>query len=296
MYLHRMVFPPELQTVPRRILMTTDVTRGVWSYTLDFDRTLCAQEMEIALATMGPLTKTQWREAERIPNLGIFEGNFQIDWARESAREVAESGQWLLELEQRMRPDVIHLNHGAHGALPWKAPTLLFVHTCMPARWEAIAHQPPPAEWEAHRSRISAGLRSANLVVAPSRAVLRDLERFYGSLPRAEVIPVGREVSFRRVPKEEFIFSSGRLWDAAKNFNTLAAAAPNVTWPICTAGETYEPGGKTIALEHVRVLGEQRGRGGIQLGPGDSYEDMLGSAHMGRGPPRAPARSGEPRF
>jgi glycosyltransferase involved in cell wall biosynthesis len=93
------------------------------------------------------------------------------------------------------------------------------------------------------------------MVVAPSRAMLRDLERFYGSLPHKEVIPNGREISFRHVPKEQFIFSSGRLWDQAPNIGTLDAAAPDVVWPICVAGDPHEPGGKSVSFENVRLLG-----------------------------------------
>ncbi len=255
MYLNRSVFS-DLQSAPRRVLMTADTMGSVWTYALELARTLCEQDIEIALAIMGePLTQAHWREAERIPNLGIFESSYPLEEMHGSSNALVESGAWLLDLERRIRPDIIHLNHYTHGVLRWNAPTVVVAHSCMLGWWEAVKHRPAPAEWDGYRTRVKAGLHSADVVVAPSRAMLRDIERFYGRLPHTEVIPNGREISFRHVPKEEFIFSSGRLWDEAKNIATLALAAPHVAWPVCVAGETHEPGGKMVAFEDVRLLG-----------------------------------------
>ena len=35
-------------------------------------------------------------------------------------RDVAERGDWLLDLEEQYAPDVVHLNSFGHGALPWQ--------------------------------------------------------------------------------------------------------------------------------------------------------------------------------
>jgi glycogen(starch) synthase len=248
---------PELEHAPGRVLMTADTIGGVWTYALELARTLCEQDIEIALATMGaPLSEAQWRETARIPNLGVFESSYKLEWMHDPWDDMVAAGEWLLELERRIRPDVIHLNHYAHGALRWKAPTLIVAHSCMLAWWEAVHGQAAPVEWESYRTAVQTGLRSADMVVAPSRAMLRDLERFYGLLPRKEVVPNGREISFRDVPKEQFIFSAGRVWDRARNIDTLDAAAPDVAWPICVAGDPHEPGGKSVSFENVRLLGQ----------------------------------------
>ena len=237
--------------------MTADTIGGVWTYALELARTLCEQEIEIALATMGaPLTDSQWKEISRIPNLGVFESTYKLEWMHDAWDDTMAAGEWLLELERRIRPDVIHLNHYAHGALRWKAPTLIVAHSCMLGRWEAVHGQTAPAAWNSYREAVQAGLQSADMVVAPSRAMLRDIERFYGSLPHKEVIPNGREISFRHVPKEQFVFSAGQLWDETRNIGTLDAAAPNVAWPICVAGETHEPGGRNLTFDNVRLLGQ----------------------------------------
>lgn len=255
MYSRRDLFP-DIENTPRRVLMTADTLGGVWTYALELARTLCEQEVEVALATMGaPLSDTQWAEASRVPNLGIFESSYKLEWMQDPWDDIKEAGEWLIELERRLRPDIIHLNHFAHGSLPWKAPRLVVAHSCMLGWWEAVKGTPFPPEFERYRHAVQAGLRAAQVLVAPTRAILRDLARFYGPLPHMEVIANGREVSFRHLPKEQFIFSSGRWWDAAKNIDTITAAAPDVVWPICVAGETHDPDGKALVFETVRSLG-----------------------------------------
>src|SRR5205085_12026072 len=75
------------------------------------------------------------------------------------------------------------------------------------------------------------------------------------AMVRTKVVPNGREISFRHVAKEPFIFSSGRLWDEAKNISTLAGIASELAWPVNVAGDTHEPGGKSISFTNVRLLG-----------------------------------------
>jgi glycosyltransferase involved in cell wall biosynthesis len=255
MHWHRARFP-ELSNTPHRVLMTADPLGGVWTYALELARTLCEQDVEIALATMGaPLTAAQWREAGGIPNLGIFESSYKLEWMNDPWDDIKDAGEWLLDLERHLRPDIIHLNHFTPGALPWRAPRLVVAHSCMLGWWQAVKGEPAPPEWNRYRQAVGAGLAGANLLVAPTRAMLRDLARFYGPLPHMEVISNGREVSFHHVPKEQFIFSAGRLWNEAKNMSALDAAAPDVNWPICVAGETRDLEGKPARFENVRWLG-----------------------------------------
>lgn len=228
----------------------------MWTYALELARTLCEQDVEIALATMGAaLTAAQWNEAARIPNLGIFESTYQMESMPNPWDDVREAGGWLIKLERKIRPDIIHLNNYAHAALPWMAPKLVVAHACALSWWRAVNGEEAPESWHTYRQVVTEGLRSADIVIAPSRARLAELQRYYGLPSRCETIANGREIAFRRVPKEQFIFSSGRLWDEAKNISTLAAVAPDLAWPVCVAGETREPGGKTVSFENVRLLG-----------------------------------------
>jgi glycosyltransferase involved in cell wall biosynthesis len=42
--------------------------------------------------------------------------------------------------------------------------------------------------------------------------------------------------------KKPMVFAAGRLWDEAKNIQTLAGIANDIPWPIWLAGEDHQPG------------------------------------------------------
>ena len=103
--------------------MTADTIGGVWTYALELIRALGTQGIEVGLATMGAaLTGTQREEVRSLPEIELFESTYKLEWMEQPWRDVAAAGEWLLELEERFRPDVIHLNGYAHGALAWRAP------------------------------------------------------------------------------------------------------------------------------------------------------------------------------
>jgi glycosyltransferase involved in cell wall biosynthesis len=68
---------------------------------------------------------------------------------------------------------------------------------------------------------VRAGLAAADLVVAPTVAMLDALRHHYGPLPRTRVIPNGAAPdAYRVAEKEPFALCVGRLWDEAKNVAT----------------------------------------------------------------------------
>src|SRR5438034_3027757 len=102
-----------------RVLMTADTVGGVWTYALELARALGEQGVEVALATMGAaLREEQKAEAQALPRLKLFESDFRLEWMENPWKDVDRSGEWLLELEDQLHPDFIHLNSFAHGALP----------------------------------------------------------------------------------------------------------------------------------------------------------------------------------
>lgn len=241
-----------------RILMTADTVGGVWTYALELAQALGAQNVEVILATMGaPLSHTQVTEAAGIVNLIVCESRFKLEWMHDSRGDVEAAGDWLLSLERQFRPDVIHLNGYAHGALGWRAPVLIVGHSCVLSWWQAVKGESASAEWDGYRDAVRAGLRAADRVVAPSKAMLAALERHYGPLPPSHVIVNGREASlFRPTEKQPFVLTMGRLWDEAKNVCALELVAPDLTWPVYVAGEAHHPEGGTVHPRHVRCLGQ----------------------------------------
>jgi glycosyltransferase involved in cell wall biosynthesis len=238
--------------------MTADAVGGVWTYALDLSRALAARGVQVALATMGaPPTADQEREAREVPGLELFASAYRLEWMADPWDDVRRAGEWLLELESRLRPDLVHLNGYAHAALPWRAPRIVVGHSCVVSWWHAVHGGPPPAEWDRYRDEVKDGLRAADAVFAPTGAMLAELERHYGPLPRGGVIWNGRDSRpFRPAPKEPFVLAVGRLWDEAKNVGALARVAPELPWPVLVAGEEWHPDGKAAALAGVRPLGK----------------------------------------
>jgi glycosyltransferase involved in cell wall biosynthesis len=169
--------------------------------------------------------------------------------------DVSAAGNWLAELERAFRPDLIHLNDYPHGVGPWSVPVLMVGHSCVLSWHAAVRGRPADAGWDRYRSTVTAGLRGADLVVAPTQAMLAELARFYGPLPPQQVIANGRSpADYAPAPKEKFVFAAGRIWDEAKNLGSLARAAPELNWPVFLAGEVRPPEGTISANECLAAV------------------------------------------
>jgi glycosyltransferase involved in cell wall biosynthesis len=169
--------------------------------------------------------------------------------------DVAAAGHWLLGLEEEHRPDVIHLNGYAHGALPLRAPVLVVGHSCVLSWWRAVKGEVAPAEWENYRRAVRQGLARADLVVAPSHEMLRALREHYGPLPASRVIYNARAAaSFPPGRKRPLILSAGRLWDEAKNLAALECVAGDLAWRVCVAGDDQGPDGSAVTARQPHPL------------------------------------------
>lgn len=225
-----------------RVLMTTDALGGVFFYSIELCSWLSAHGVSVTLATMGRQLSSEQRELARRAGASVVESCYRLEWMEKPWQDVARAGEWLLGVERLVRPDVVHLNSFAHGALPWQAPVLMVAHSCVASWRRAVLNEPPPPEQELYRERVACGLRAAHVVVAPTHAMLDCLRREYGALEATRVIHNGVTIGALGTPsKVTVILSAGRLWDLAKNMQLLERAAPNVPWPILIAGEPTGP-------------------------------------------------------
>lgn len=243
---------------PRRVLMTTDTVGGVWSFSLELCAELCGRGATVLLAACGGEPDAGQRAAaQRIAGLQLCTSRAKLEWMQDPWRDVDWTGAWLLELARRFRPEVVHLNEYSHAALDWQAPVVVVGHSCVLSWFAAVRHERAPAEWDEYRRRVRAGLEAADLVVAPTGAMLAALRRHHGPLPRARVIMNGaRPERFMPGDKEPMIFSAGRLWDEAKNVAALVRVAAELPWPVVVAGPAaFDGQGGEVRLPGVRSLG-----------------------------------------
>jgi glycosyltransferase involved in cell wall biosynthesis len=240
-----------------RVLMTADTVGGVWTYALDLAQLLVERGCEVTLATMGGyLPHAEACAVARLRGIHLHESNFKLEWMEDSWADVAQAGEWLLALAAKVQPDIVHLNNFAHGALPWPAPVLMVAHSCVLSWWQAVKGEVAPQSWNRYAAAVRRGLQAADLVAAPTHAMLDALRTHYGPLPAAQVIYNGRDPHFfAPAPKEPFVLAVGRLWDEAKNVAALDATAAAVPWPIYVAGEDHHPDGGQRQFAHVRALG-----------------------------------------
>src|SRR6185436_19712202 len=103
-------------------------------------------------------------------------------------------------------------------------------------------HRDPGPAWAEYGRRVTAGLAAADIVVAPTAALLRGIVSAYGVSLRSRVIPNSCAApAWRPGTKTPIVLSAGRLWDEAKGLADLVACAPRVAWPIVVAGPTAAP-------------------------------------------------------
>jgi glycosyltransferase involved in cell wall biosynthesis len=222
--------------------MTADTVGGVWTYALELTRALQPYAVEVLLAVMGPpLSDAQTTAARSISNLNLFKSNYKLEWMPDCWSDVKHAGDWLLHLENRLQPDLVHLNGYAHASLPWNSPTLVAGHSCVYSWWQAVKDGAPPVEWQHYKTEVTNGLAAAELVVAPSAAMMQALKVHYGPLANTRVIPNGRNpADFTARSKRKFILSAGRLWDDAKNIDRLVNIACGLPWPVLVAGDLQD--------------------------------------------------------
>jgi glycogen(starch) synthase len=224
-----------------KVLISTDTVGDAFAYTAALAAALQEGGDEVVVATMGPPLRRAQREA--LP-ARVYESGFRPEWTEDPWAEVAAAGEYLLALEERERPDLVHLYSYAHASAPFQAPRVLVAHSCALSWWRAVHGAEAPQGWNRYRAEMAAGLESADVIVAPTAAMLHELERDNALNPaNAQVIhngsptPRPTKLGGPSSEREPFVLGSGRFWDAAKNLAVLDAAAEGLAWPVVVAGD-----------------------------------------------------------
>lgn len=241
---------------PDKILMTADTVGGVWTYAIDLADCLSKKGICVHLATMGAFAdENQFEQAQKIKNLKLYQSNYKLEWMDNPWQDVDAAGRWLLELQEYIKPNLIHLNNYCHGHLPWKAPVLMVCHSCVLSWWQAVKKEDAPPYFKEYQQRVQAGLQAADLVVAPTQAMLNSICHIYGDLSLKKNIPNGSSIQYQNSKKEDFIFCMGRIWDEAKNISLLNKITHLVKWPILTAGDQHLQNKSTTSFSGLESLG-----------------------------------------
>jgi glycosyltransferase involved in cell wall biosynthesis len=243
---------------PERILMTADAVGGVWTYGIALAREMAQRGVQTTLAVMGPSPSPSQRCEATAAGVDVVDRPYRLEWMDDPWDDVERAGEWLLEVEDRLDPDVIHLNGYAHAALPWRAPAVVVAHSCIRSWWRAVKKETPPAAIDRYTTAVAAGLSSADAIVAPSGAMGRALKIEYGIARPVSTIANGLPptVAPARVAKEPMVLAAGRAWDPAKNIQAICDVAGALSWPVYVAGDCRAPAGTAVDLPPAHVLGQ----------------------------------------
>jgi glycogen synthase len=222
-----------------RVLMTADAVGGVWSYALDLAAGLAEHGVATTLAVTGArLTSAQREELRASPVERCYAADYALEWMPTPWRDVARTNDWLLGIEDAVQPDVVHLNAFSYGSAGFRAPVVTVAHSCVLTWFDAVRGHPAPPEWDRYRIAVAAGLRGADLLVAPTRAMLDAFTRRHAVPCETQVIPNGIEPPApAAAEKDDVVLGAGRLWDDAKNVAALSRVAARLRWPVEVAGD-----------------------------------------------------------
>jgi glycosyltransferase involved in cell wall biosynthesis len=220
--------------------MTSDTVGGVWTYASALATALATSGADVHLVTMGPCARPDQRAMLQDDRVHLIETDLVLEWQDPEGSDRPVAQRIFAELEEEIRPDVIHLNSFREAVFQWHAAVLVVAHSCVNSWGFACrdtAWLEEPA-WRHYTAAVAAGLSRAQAWVSPSCAFYDVISGLYHPSVPGLVIRNGIAPAVQPDKKDNFILAAGRLWDRAKNIATLTEAAQGVRWPLYIAGPT----------------------------------------------------------
>lgn len=248
----------QLTKSPMRILMTTDCVGGVWRYSIDVCTGLAQQGAEVALACLGPAPSPGQLQEARSAGVNLIQLDAELDWMATDNEVIHASARAIDAVVRDWSPTLLHLNAPAiAGFMEQTPPCVVAAHSCLATWWAAVRGSQLPEDWNWYARTIKAGLATADLVIAPSRAFGAALVSIYGPLRHLQVVENG-SAPIEPENKGSFALASGRWWDDGKNARILDAAAARTDCPVYAAGPLIGPNGTAASFRVARWAGDMR--------------------------------------
>jgi glycogen synthase len=240
-----------------KILLSTDTMGGVWDHTVTLARQLDRAGCEVLVAAIGEPREATL--AQLPPGVQVFSRRYRLEWMPGAADDVRAAAEWLRELAELSRADVVHLNQLAYSALRFPAPVLVAVHSDVLSWWRGVHGGETPDGFDEYAGWVRAGLRGADAVVTPTAWQAEQVLQSYG-VHVDRVVPNGVDVPEAEPgPRTEpLVLSVGRLWDRGKGADVLDEAIgrmEDAAPPVHFLGETEGPNGERFVPRHGRAHG-----------------------------------------
>src|SRR4051812_46028665 len=118
------------------VLVTADTIGGVWTYARELVTGLVRRGVRVTLVSFGEIpspAQTEWLEAVR--NVDFRATAFRLEWMQEARDDIDASTEYLQAIVEETRPDALHLNQFAYGALAVDAPKIVVAHSDVVSWW-----------------------------------------------------------------------------------------------------------------------------------------------------------------
>jgi glycogen synthase len=247
------------------VLITADTIGGVWTYARELVTGLVRRGIQVTLVSFGEIPgaeQTAWLEG--LPKFDYRPTGFKLEWMQDSAEDLRVSADYLASIVREVKPDLLHLNQFYYGAINVEQPRIVVAHSDVVTWWMDVhGRTPPESEWLGwYREMIARGVERANMVVAPSQAMMDSFTAVYPRPAQTAVIYNGRTANLfnPHLTKEQSVLSVGRVWDGGKN--TAILTEQRMPMPVYIVGNEQHPDpafrgeGKSIPA-NVHMLGRR---------------------------------------
>lgn len=240
-----------------RILITTDIAGGVWTYTEELVQGLLARGHEVSLVVVGGCPGPRhehWLSCH--PEVAATIVPCPLEWMPEPEPGLSASVEEVRRRVQEAGADVVHLNQFYYGAFDLGAPAVVVAHSDVVSWWQSVRGVDPPDDpWFArYRRWVAAGLRGAALRVAPTAWIAGRIREMYGAGPIHVVHNARSPGLFQRLrggpplergPRQRLVVTAGRLWDEGKGARDLIPVAARLRGEarFLVAGPVEHPAG-----------------------------------------------------
>ncbi|CAO4193896.1 glycosyltransferase family 4 protein [Methylorubrum extorquens] len=240
------------------ILMTADALGGVWQYSLELAEGLRRRGLSVTVALMGPApSDAALAQAEAASGARIRPTGLPLDWTAGRPEDVTGAAAAIARLARAEGADLVHLHSPALAMAAFDVPVVAVCHSCVATWWAALGSGPLPDDLAWRADLAARGCRTADRLLAPTRAFAEATRAAYGLAHAPEVVRNGRRLP--DVPSvgepASHAFTAGRLWDRAKNATALDRLAGRLGAPVYAAGPAEGPNGECFGGKHLRLLG-----------------------------------------
>lgn len=228
-----------------RILLTTETSKRVWSFTHALCDELLYRGHQVAVVSFGRQVSHEqqaWITAQNSIYGRSFEfvaSHAPLEWMENNEFVLTQGAAALHHVARDFKPDLLHSSQFCYGALTLDVPKVITAHTDVFSWIEACrGRKPEPTRWlRQYRTLVTHGLANADAIVSPSRWMATSLARHGATLPASYVIREGRGLT--AAPQSSLrtlqAVTTGRMWDETKNIRMLQDVLTPIS--IYVAGE-----------------------------------------------------------